>query len=318
MDGQRAVRFGIVGGPSGDWPALRDFVQAAEELGFDSYWRPDHPLMLPDCWTSLAAIATVTRRLRLGSMVNCVLYRNPVLLARAAADVDGISGGRVVLGLGAGDIGAEARAMGVAFPSVRQRQAALAEALAVVPRLLRGEQVTFRGDSCRVDGARLHPPALQEPYVPILVGGGGERTALGLVARHADASSLGAGSWGGGAATGADVRRKYGALRERCAEVGRPYDAVLRTFHVFPVVLGDTPATVETKLGRLPPGLVAMAGAGALVGTPDQAVGRLRSLIAAGCQYITLAVLEPDTLRVLAERVIPAVADLTPAAPPHP
>lgn len=110
--GQRAFRFDIVGDPSGDWPALRDFLQTAEGLGFDAYWRPDHPLLLPDCWTSLAAVAAVTRRLRLGSLVSCVLYRNPVLLARMVADVDRISQGRVVVGLGAGDIEAEFRAMG--------------------------------------------------------------------------------------------------------------------------------------------------------------------------------------------------------------
>src|SRR5215467_7960 len=124
-DGQRAVRFGIVGGPRGDWPALRDFVQLAEELGFDSFWRPDHPLLLPDCWTSLAAIAASTRRLRLGSLVSCVCYRNPVLLARMVADVDRIAHGRVILGVGAGDSAAEAQAMGLTYPPLRERQAAL-------------------------------------------------------------------------------------------------------------------------------------------------------------------------------------------------
>src|SRR4030081_2000720 len=81
-NGQGSVRFGIVGGPMGDWPILRDFVQMVEGLGFDSYWRPDHPLLTPDCWTMLAAVAASTQRLRLGSMVSCVFYRNPVLLAR--------------------------------------------------------------------------------------------------------------------------------------------------------------------------------------------------------------------------------------------
>src|SRR5215472_9368262 len=120
--GQRVVRFGIVGGPRGDWPVLRDFVQMAEELGFDSYWHPDHPLRLPDCWTSLAAIAASTRQLRLGSLVSYVGYRNPVLLARMAADVDRIAQGRLILGLGAGDSTAEAQAMGLTYPPLRERQ----------------------------------------------------------------------------------------------------------------------------------------------------------------------------------------------------
>ena len=312
---QQAVRFGIVGGPSGDWPALRDFVQMVEELGFDSYWRPDHPLLLSDCWTSLAAVAAVTRRLRLGSLVSCVFYRNPVLLARMAADVDRISQGRVVLGLGAGDIEDEFRAMGLPCPSVRERQAALAEALPVVSRLLRGETVTYQGAHCQVDGAVLQPPPVQQPYVPLLIGGGGERTTLRFVAEYADASSLGAGAWGGGASTDVDVRRKYQALHNHCTAVGRPHGAVLRTFHFVPVLLANNQTALAAKRARIPQNLLAVAGTSALVGTPEQAVERLRPLFAAGCQYFTLAVLDPDTLRLLAERVVPAVADPGATAP---
>lgn len=314
-NGQQSVRFGIVGGPSGDWSALRDFVQMAEELGFDSYWRPDHPLLLPDCWATLAAVAAVTHRLRLGSLVSCIYYRNPVLLARIVADVDRNSQGRVVLGLGAGDIEDEFLAMGLTFPPVRERQAALAEALSVVPRLLRGETVTYQGAHCQVAGAVLQPPPVQQPYVPLLIGGGGERTTLRYVAEYADASSLGAGAWGGGAATDADVRRKYQALQDHCTAVGRPYGAVLRTFHSVPVLLADSPSALAAKRARIPQNLLALAGAAALVGTPEQAVERLQPLVAAGCQYFTLAVLDPDTLRLLAERVVPAVTVPAPATP---
>jgi alkanesulfonate monooxygenase SsuD/methylene tetrahydromethanopterin reductase-like flavin-dependent oxidoreductase (luciferase family) len=306
--GQHGVRFGIAGGPHGDWPALHDFVQMTEELGFDSYWRPDHPLMLQDCWTALAAVAAVTHQLQLGSLVNCVSYRNPVLLARTVADVDRISQGRAVLGLGTGDIVPEFRAMGLAYPSIRERQETLAETLEIVPRLLRGETVTYQGTHWQVDGALLQHPAVQQPYVPLLVGGGGERSTLRLVARFADASSLGAGNWGGGATTTADLKRKYDVLRDYCADEQRPYASVLRTFHVFPVILGDSEAALAAKRARMPPEVLAMAGPAALIGTPEQAVERLRPLIAAGCQYITLAVLEPDTLRLLADRVAPAIS----------
>jgi alkanesulfonate monooxygenase SsuD/methylene tetrahydromethanopterin reductase-like flavin-dependent oxidoreductase (luciferase family) len=314
--GQQSIRFGIVGGPHGDWPALRDFVQMTEELGFDSYWRPDHPLLLSDCWTTLAAVAAVTQRLRLGSMVSCVSYRNPVLLARMVADVDRISRGRVVLGLGAGDLEAEFRAMGLDYPPVRERQEALAETLEVVPRLLRGEAVTYQGKHCRIDGATLRPAAEQQPYVPLLVGGGGERTTLLLAARYADASSLGAGRWGGGAATATDLRRKYDVLQEHCAMAGRHQGSVLRTFHFVPVLLAGSDAALAAKRERVPRELLALAGSAGLVGTPEQAIERLRPLAAAGCQYITLAVLEPDTLRLLAERVVPALAGLASSAPP--
>jgi alkanesulfonate monooxygenase SsuD/methylene tetrahydromethanopterin reductase-like flavin-dependent oxidoreductase (luciferase family) len=304
---QGTVRFGIVGGPSGDWSALLDFVQTVEALGFDAYWRPDHPLMLADCWTTLAALAPATRRLRLGSLVSCVAYRNPVVLARMVADVDRISQGRVVLGLGAGDVEFEFRAMGVPYPSARARQDALAETLRVVCPLLGGETVTYQGVHCQVAGATLQPPAVQQPRVPILIGGGGERTTLRLVAQYADASSLGAGPWGGAASTADDVRHKYAVLDEHCAALGRPGTAVLRTYHHVPVLLADSPAALAAKRERVPRAIFAMAGAAALVGTPEEAVERLRTLVAAGCQYLTLAVLEPETLQLLAERVVPAV-----------
>jgi alkanesulfonate monooxygenase SsuD/methylene tetrahydromethanopterin reductase-like flavin-dependent oxidoreductase (luciferase family) len=305
--GQQGVHFGIVGGPRGDWPVLRDFVQLAEELGFDSYWRPDHPLLLPDCWTSLAAIAASTRRLRLGSLVSGVCYRNPVLLARMVADADRIAHGRVVLGLGAGDSAAEARAMGLTSPPLRERHAALAEALQIMPRLLRGETVTYQGAHYRVEGATLRPPSVQHPYVPLLIGGGGEQTTLRLAAQYADATSLGAGTWGGGVATEADLRHKYAVLRELCAAVGRPYAAVLRTFHFVPVLLADSPTALAAKREHVPQELLAMAGPASLIGTPEQAVARLQPLVAAGCQYFTLAVLDAETLRLLARHVVPAV-----------
>jgi alkanesulfonate monooxygenase SsuD/methylene tetrahydromethanopterin reductase-like flavin-dependent oxidoreductase (luciferase family) len=313
--GQRSVRFGIVGGPRGDWSVLRDFVQMVEDLGFDSYWRPDHPLLVPDCWTSLAALAISTRRLRLGSLVSCVFYHNPVVLARTVADVDRISQGRVVLGLGAGNLAAEFRAMGLPFPSIRERHTALAEALQTVPRLLRGETVMYQGAYCRVEEATLQPPAAQHPYVPLLIGGGGEQTTLHLVAQYADASGLAAGHWGGGALTDVDIRRKYAALQEHCDAAGRPYVAVLRTFHFVPVLLADGLAALAAKRERLPKELLASADTAGLTGTPEQAVARLQSLVAAGCQYFTLAVLDPDTLRLLAERVIPEVMTSIAQAP---
>ena len=311
--GQGQVRFGIVGGPMGDWPTLRDFVQTVDDLGFDSFWRSDHPLLTPDCWTTLAAVAASTRRIRLGSMVSCAFYRNPVLLARIVADVDRVSGGRVILGLGAGDLEAEFRAMGFAYPPVGERQAALAESLQIVGRLLRSETVTYHGTHCRVEGVTLQPPPVQQPYVPLVVAGGGERTTLRLVAQYADASNLAAERWGGAAATDADVRRKYEVLQAHCTAFGRPYASVLRTYHFFPTLLAESPAALAVKQERAA-SLLALAGVGALVGTPEQAVKRVQTLVDAGCQYFTFAVVEPDTLRLLAERVVPKVALATPTA----
>jgi len=306
-EGQGSLRFGIATGPAGDWVALRDFVQMAEGLGFDSYWRPDHPLLIPDPWTTLAALATSTSRLRLGTTVSCVYYRNPVLLARIVADVDRMSNGRVVLGLGAGDMETEFRAMGLAYPPVRERLAALGEALQILPPLLRGETVNYQGQQFRVDAATLPLPPIQQPYVPLLIAGGGERSTLRLVAQYADASNLVAADWGGGAFTADDVRRKYAALQEHCMAISRPYSAVLRTYQFSPTLLGDSPAALEAKRARVPPSVLQFLGQAALIGTPEQAIERLRPLVEAGCQYFNLGVMEPDTLRLLTERVIPAL-----------
>jgi alkanesulfonate monooxygenase SsuD/methylene tetrahydromethanopterin reductase-like flavin-dependent oxidoreductase (luciferase family) len=118
-EGARRVRFGVMAGPLNDWPRLSAFVARAEELGFDSYWAIDHPLRGADWATNLAALAVTTRSLRLGTLVACVYYRNPVLLARQAADVDRLSGGRFVLGLGIGHVEREFARMGISFPAAK-------------------------------------------------------------------------------------------------------------------------------------------------------------------------------------------------------
>jgi alkanesulfonate monooxygenase SsuD/methylene tetrahydromethanopterin reductase-like flavin-dependent oxidoreductase (luciferase family) len=124
----RRVRFGVYNGPLADWPALRVWAQDVERLGFDSLWIGDHTTFYPvDCWTTLAAVAVHTERLRLGPLVSCVYYRPPALLARMAADVDRLSGGRLVLGLGIGDIPKEFQQLGLAEPPFPERAAALTE-----------------------------------------------------------------------------------------------------------------------------------------------------------------------------------------------
>jgi alkanesulfonate monooxygenase SsuD/methylene tetrahydromethanopterin reductase-like flavin-dependent oxidoreductase (luciferase family) len=308
-NGQQQVRFGIGGGLFEDWLVLRDFVQMVEDLGFDSYWRPDHPLFAQDCWTMLAAVAASTHRLRLGTTVSCVLYRNPLLLARIVADVDRISQGRVVLGLGAGYVEPEFRAMGLAFPPLRERQAALSEALQIIPKLLGGEAVTFHGAHFQLEGVSLLLPPVQQPYVPVLVAGGGERITLRAVARYADASNLLPSREGGGAAAVADVHRKYAVLQEHCTEIGRPYSAILRTYQFVPCILADSPAALDAKREHLPQ-LLRLRQDG-LVGTPEQAVDRLNALVGAGCQYFILSTFDVETLQLLHDRVVPSVIAAT-------
>ena len=206
------VRFGLVV-PQGwrDDLAGRDFeemvsvAQAAERLGFDSVWLYDHlqtrdgnPKRVLECWTSLAALSRETSRVRLGQIVTCALYRNAGLLGQMAATVDAASGGRVVLGLGAGWDESEYRAFayGPTYPTVAERLRHLEETLQSVRRLFDG---------------------------PILVGGAGERVLLRLVAQYADACNL------TDSFEPEFYRHKLDVLRRHCEELQRDYEAILRT-----------------------------------------------------------------------------------------
>jgi len=284
-------------------------VQRAEELGFESYSLPDHPMIMPDCWTTLAGLAAVTRRIRLLPLVSCVYYANPVVLARMVADVDRMSGGRAVLGLGSGDMPHEFAQMGMLCPSAGKRQAALEEGLQIIRPLLHGQTVTFDGQHFRADGAALRPAPVQQPYVPIMIAGGGERTTLRYVAQYADASNLGAVGWAGGAYTPDDVQQKLAVLRQHCTEQGRPYESVLRSTLFVPTILAETAAARQAKLDRLPPQLLAFFGQAGLVASPEEAVDRITALVAAGFRYFIPNLMgnDTETLDLLAQRVIPAV-----------
>jgi alkanesulfonate monooxygenase SsuD/methylene tetrahydromethanopterin reductase-like flavin-dependent oxidoreductase (luciferase family) len=305
------VRFGAYGG-GGDLAAALEWAQTAEALGFDSCWVADHPLGFKfDCWTRLAALSGATRRVRLGPLVNCVYYRHAAVLARQAADVDVASGGRLVLGLGIGDAEPEFAQFGLSFPTVATRQRALEETLAVVPKLLSGETVTYTGEHVRVERARLAGPAVQQPYVPVLLAGGGEKVTLRQVARYADASNFGPNSVTGSAWTPDDVRRKCAVLDFHCANVGRSTVSVLRTFTNVGFELVE-----DAKAGRRHEqwnGIYGHAENERFAGTLDQAVAYFSSLISVGLRYFIVGPAtgtmrsELAMLRRLAEEVVPAV-----------
>jgi alkanesulfonate monooxygenase SsuD/methylene tetrahydromethanopterin reductase-like flavin-dependent oxidoreductase (luciferase family) len=221
-EGQRRVRFGVgtVGARRADAGFLA-WARRVEALGFDSYWVQDHPLSGPDCWTSLTALALATERLRLGTLVCCGYYRSPTLLVRQAADVDRLSGGRLVLGFGHGDAEDEFRQMGLTFPPVPERQALLEETLRVVRGLWSGEPFTLEGTHVRVRKARLAAGPIQRPHVPLPIAGGGERVTLRQVARYGDVSNFGEDAHAGGVRTPDDVRRRLETLRGHCAAGGR-------------------------------------------------------------------------------------------------
>ncbi|MDQ3656816.1 MAG: LLM class flavin-dependent oxidoreductase [Chloroflexota bacterium] len=300
------VRFGVETLAMPDWGATRAFVQAIEGYGFDSLWIPDHPMVTGSAtWTHLAAFATVTERIRLGPLVACAAYANPVVIARAIADIDLLSGGRALLGLGSGDMPHEFAQMGIPWLGGSQRQAALEEALRIIHPLLHGEPVTSEGEHHSAADAVLVPPPAQ-PWVPILVAGGGEKTTLRFAAHYADASNIGPVSWAGGAFTPDDARRKFVALDGHLANAGRPAEAVLRSGLLAAFISEDSVAA-QAKFDGLPPFLLAFFEQLPVVGTPDDAVQRVQTMIEAGFRYVIFIVMPGDeeTVRLLAEHVLP-------------
>lgn len=233
-----------------DWPSLRAAALAAEAAGFDSVWLDDHLLndegdwRAPklEGWTTLAALAPITGTVRLGHLVSANTFRNPGLLAKQAATLDHVSGGRFVLGIGAGWFEAEHTAFGIEFgESAGDRLDRLDEAVGLIRRLLDGERVTHDGRYYQFRDAICEPRPIQA-RLPILVGGSGRTKTLRTTARYADL-------WNG-YGTPARIAEVSGWLRERCDEVGRSFEAIERTV-VMDVVVRDSVAQARDEYGAI-------------------------------------------------------------------
>ena len=310
-EGQRRVRFGISIYPQPvDWPHFIDIVKRAEAAGIDSCLSYDHPEARADCWTALSALALATTTIKLGTLVDCIYYRSPYLLARQAADVDRLSNGRLVLGLGIGDNVPEFKQMGIPFPPTKDRLEAMSETIAIVRGLWSGQPFEFNGKhfSAGTPGNFLGP--VQTPHVPILLGGGGERVTLRQVAYYADASNMGAHDWIGGAVTERDISRKFDKLYEYCDEVGRPRDSVLRSQFTMPLILAETQSELDAKLNRFPKETLDWCGDALFAGTPDEAIAFYQDLVGAGFQYFFANILDTDesTIELMGKYLIPAFA----------
>jgi alkanesulfonate monooxygenase SsuD/methylene tetrahydromethanopterin reductase-like flavin-dependent oxidoreductase (luciferase family) len=239
------------------------------------------------------------------------------MTARLAADLDNLSGGRLILGLGIGWDANEFAKLGLPFPPAAERQAALEEALAIIRGAWGAEPFTYHGRYYHTTGAHILPPPAQQPAPPLLIAGGGEQVTLRQVARHADACNLVA--FGEGMISVADstdaIRRKLAALRRHCEALGRPYDTVLRTHQTGWLLLAEDRAGVQAKLRRyFPEGLETRYPGPwrnfVVAGTPEDAVAYYQGLAGAGIQYFiaeTLDAADQETIRLLAEKVAPEV-----------
>jgi F420-dependent oxidoreductase-like protein len=223
-----------------DWQSLLQAGIRADELGYTSLWTWDHlyPIVgssdgpIHEGWLTLAAWAQATERIRIGLMVGANTFREPALTAKMATTLDHISGGRATLGIGGAWFEEEHDAYGLEFgEGFPDRLRWLAEALPIMRGMLRGETPTAKGPHYRTRAVRNDPPPLQA-RLPLLIGGGGERVTLKLVAKYADANNVGGGI--------EQVRRKEAVLLRHCEAVGRDPGEIERTSGLGVVVIRDT------------------------------------------------------------------------------
>ena len=277
----------MAGGATAGWSNLLDLARRAEDLGFDSLWVPDHFLPGSDgdseaiggweCWSLLAALAATTSRVELGPLVSCTGYRNPALLAKMATTVDEISGGRLVLGLGAGWAESEFRALGFPFD---HRVGRFEEAIQIIAGLLRGGRVDFEGAFHAALDCELRPLGHRPHGLPIMVGASGPRM-LGLTARYADAWNADFGS------SPASIRLLNEAVDAACQQAGRDPDTLARSASVMVNVAGHAAPgdnwVADVRAGR------------ALSGSTQELATALRSYAYAGIEHVQVW-LDPSTI----------------------
>jgi len=307
----KAIRFGAtLPQIKRSWDEARAAALEFDRLGFDSVWVCDHLYGVPmpnlpilEAWSELAAVAAITERVRLGTLVTPPFFRNPAVLAKQIATIDQVASGRVVAGLGAGWFATEFEAYGCPFPSLRKRLRALEESCEILKRLWTEERVTFEGEVFTVRDAMCEPKPAERP--PILIGGGGERVLLGIAARHADI-------WNNLAVHQPELPRKVEALRRHCDEAARDFGTIEVSQQCL-VVIGETDDTAKAALARAQKIYGGHLGAGleehGIWGTPAQVVDRIARHTALGCTLFVIEFFGRDTrepARLFAERVMPA------------
>jgi F420-dependent oxidoreductase-like protein len=240
--------------PGGD-PAIADtlakVVRTADDVGFDRISVMDHFFQIGvlgppehamlEAYTALGFLAGHTERAKLLTLVTGVIYRYPAVLAKALTTLDVLSGGRAMLGIGAGWNEEESRGLGIPFPPVAERFEQLEEALQICLRMWAGDESPFHGKHFHLERPLNSPQALSRPHPPILIGGGGERKTLRFVAKYAQSCNL---------FPGPELPRKLDVLREHCANEGRDYDEIEKTA-TFPFDLGEHGEKVDETLATL-------------------------------------------------------------------
>jgi F420-dependent oxidoreductase-like protein len=301
-------------GAADAWARTVEVSQLAERLGYEHLWVYDHVETVPrrepthvfEAFTTLAALSQRTTTIRLGQLVTCSSYRTAGLLAKEAAVVDVLSGGRLILGLGAGWYEREYEAYGYRFPPPGERLEILEETVRAVRALWTDETVTFEGRHVNFDGAYCDPKPLQT-LPPVWIGGGGERVTLRIAATHADATNWQVGLDG--------FVHKSEVLRQHCVDVGRSFDTIVRT-HGPDCRIFATEQDLNTWL-QTPEGGNLWGGGDPdvylrdnFVGTAEQVTEKVQAFVDAGCREFVLWFRDypaSDSLELFATDVRPNV-----------
>jgi F420-dependent oxidoreductase-like protein len=292
--GLQIPEFKWAEGPTKLGSTLAQVARTAEQAGFESIWVMDHFWQIRgfgkpeqemlEGYSALAFMAAVTSRARLGTMVTGVVYRYPGVLAKTLTTLDVLSGGRAWLGIGAAWNEAESRGLGIPFPPIAERFERLEETLQICLAMWegnRGSEKPFNGKHYQLERPLNVPQSLSRPHPPILIGGGGEKKTLRMVAQYAGACNL---------FPTPELAHKLDVLRDHCKALGRNYDEIEKTA-IFSFDVGES----GEKVG--------------------QVIGGLRWLAGMGIQTVIGNVPRIDRIKpleIIGEKVIPAVAGLEP------
>ena len=304
-------KFHWPGSPDNIGEKLAEIARTADDMGFYSLWVMDHLFQLGseygiihgpveasmlEGYSSISYLAALTRRIKLGLLVTCNFFRNPGLLVKIVSTIDVLSGGRVYLGIGAGWFEREAKGLGIAFPSLRERFERLEENLQIAKQMWEGDVKPFEGKHYQLAEPLNNPQPLSKPHPPILIGGGGEKKTLRLVAKYADACNFVMRPTFESREKSLDIlrksldvfRRKLAVLRQHCSDVGRPYGDIEKTVVTY-ILVPDAMDTAEV-------------------------IGICRQLADIGFQHVIFNmpnVHEIKPIEIIGQEVIPQVADMT-------
>lgn len=318
-------RFDLVGIDTAEqWNTMNGVAQRADAGPWESIWVYDHFHTTPvpsaeathEAWTLMAAFAASTSRVRLGQMCTCMSYRNPAYLAKVAATVDHVSGGRAEMGIGAGWYEHEWRAYGYGFPDAPARLRMLREGVDIMQQAWLTGKATLDGEFYQVDGAIVQPLPLQDGGIPFWIAGGGEKVTLRIAAQYASYTNFAGGD--------PEVfRAKSEILRGHTDRIGRDFAEITRSSN-FNTVIGETEAEVEERLRAIEARLAPHLGdtlerimgeyraPGALVGTVEQVTEKLAAIGELGMDYaITYfpeAAYDTSGLELFEQKVIPALS----------